>query len=42
MQTRLALIAGGALLATGLGLAATAAPPQKAAAASVVVYKSAT
>jgi hypothetical protein len=41
MRRRYALLAGGALLATGLGLAATTAPP-RAAAASMVVYKSQT
>ena len=41
MRKRFAVIAGGALLATGLGLAATAAP-QKAAAVAMVVYKSQT
>lgn len=41
MQRRFALLAGGALLATGLGLAPKPAPP-KAAAAAVVVYKSPT
>jgi hypothetical protein len=50
MRMRFAMVTGGALLATGLGLAATAAPqkpapkaaPQKAAAVSMVVYKSPT
>jgi hypothetical protein len=41
MHRRFALIAGGALLATGLGLAQTPAP-RKPAAVPVVVYKSPT
>ena len=41
MNKRFAMLAGGALLATGLGLAQKPASP-KAAAAAVVVYKSPT
>ena len=45
MNRRFAIVAGGALLATGLGLAQKPAPkpaPPKSAAATVVVYKSPT
>ena len=41
MNRRFAILAGGALVATGLGLAQKPASP-KAAAAAVVVYKSPT
>jgi hypothetical protein len=41
MQSRFAMLAGGALLTTGLGLAPATAP-QKAASVSMVVYKSQT
>jgi hypothetical protein len=41
MRTRFPLLAGAALLATGVGFAAASAP-QKAAATSMVVYKSPT
>jgi len=43
MHSRFAVIAGGALLTAGLGLAAlSASAPQRAAAVSMVVYKSQT
>ena len=42
MHRRFAMIAGGALLLTGAAFAGAASAPQKAAAVSMVVYKSQT